>query len=592
MDNATVYALPGYLRVNGLDGKLIEADAAWDTGRNVSLSSARNQAISFQIIIEPDGGKFTDCKLADTYPDTSFYIEWFHRYRDRLVPDMLIPLTDGGPKFSVPMDNKYMPDQRVGALYADIWIPADASPGVTLREYAFNIDGKLYRVDISLDINELVVPNKSRITADLNNYADSLSPHFNSLRDNPARYADGSYVNVERGFYRMAREHKCLFHYLPYRHSGAMPPTFAPELTGEGKYIEVASWEAFDRHFGPYLDGSAFDGCRFGNHPLEFMYLPFHLGWPASYEKWGSKGYRTEYRRILQAFVKHFEEKKWFGTYFEVFLNHKKDYRFFPYTVDEIWYEHDQDIVDIYYDIIRDIYDVSPAKFVFRMDSSNYWGSHHDHRFSDYCKMWVAGFGMFNWYPKAMEIMNAKKNIVFVYGGVLQTLDESLNSLFLWPLQTMMTGAHGFTAWNTTGFGTDPLSCPVNGGGEALFYPGTYFGIEAPLPSIRLKTLRNAMQLTDLVMARKASRAEGELMNCINRAYGLKGMEDWYVQKPAFADTPPRYWDFGEVFQNNTLPDLSKGNSYDFTDKLTRGLYGIMAGNPSPVNDGVVFSYH
>jgi hypothetical protein len=143
---------------------------------------------------------------------------------------------------------------------------------------------------------------------------------------------------VEREFFRLSREHRALFQNLNYLHSGKPVDIFAPELEGSGAAIRVKSWEAFDRHFGPYLDGTAFQGSRRGAFPIEFMFTPFNLGWPAAYEKFGQKGFKTEYRRILWEYARHFEEKGWTKTVNEIMFNHKKDYRFFPSTQDEIWY--------------------------------------------------------------------------------------------------------------------------------------------------------------------------------------------------------------------------------------------------------------
>lgn len=389
----------------------------------------------------------------------------------------------------------------------------------------------------------------------------------------------------------MAREHRGLFHNLPYRHSSAIPESFIPELEGEGKYIKVKSWELFDEHFGPYLDGSAFKGSNVSEKPLEFMYLPFNLGWPANYEKWGKKGYRTEYRRILHEFVRHFEEKGWDKTYFEILLNNKKDYRFYPYTIDEIWYEHDEDVVDVYYDIIKDIYESSWIKFVFRMDSSNHYGNHYDHRFSDMCKMWVAGFGMFNWFPESVDVMKNKGNILWIYGSVLQSLKESLLSLFVWPIQCIITGATGFCIWNTTGFGSDYLNAPKDLGGQVLFYPGSYFGIEAPLPSIRLKSLRNAMQITDLAMQLEGTPEKSKVDQIINKYFGLEGNKDWWRDKPAFINTPPRYWDFEGGLGGACLPPMYKGRNPLIMEAISYEIYSLLCGEEETGGEKVKFSF-
>lgn len=603
MNSTQIWLTGDCLRVNGLDGSFIEQVSTPESQRffkDLSLQTARNQMVSFQIAVCPASGSLSSFQIdfsnlqseSGELPAGNFqaYAEWFHRLHNRLVPDLLVPLDRLEKGLTIPFDPERLPDQKAGALWIDLWIPPEQPAGIYQGTLRVTADGEERCFSIRCEVGNFTVPYQNRITADFNNYADSISPAFVSLGDRPERYRDGSYQAVESSFYRMSREHRGLYHNLPYRHSGTIPESFAPELEGEGKTIRVRSWEAFDRHFGPYLDGSAFRDCRMGDYPLEFCYLPFHLGWPACYEKWGKKGYRTEYRRILKEFARHFEEKGWTSTVFEILLNHKKDYRFFPYTVDEIWYEHDQDVVDTYYDIIQGCFEDSAANIVFRMDSSNHFGNHFDHRFSDYCKMWVAGDAMFSWFPESVDVMRQKGNILWIYGSVLQSLDESLLSLYVWPIRCMMTGATGFTVWNTTGFGADPLGCPVAEGGEALFYPGSAFGMEEALPSIRLKVLRNAMQMTELAMSAPTPALLRSLEDFLNHSLGFSGKGDWFRPKPDFIHTPPRYWDFDKAVGEAALPPVYHGKSPLLIPTMQEGIYRLLSEGEA-ARSGVVFRF-
>ncbi len=585
MDQKEFWLFSDCLRIDGRDGSFIKTVPAPEEQRHfdgIVLHAARNAHACFQLAAAPASGKISGLELLwspltgpageISAENVRFYTQWFHRLHGKLVPDLLLPF-NGPLAFAVPLDRERLADQRAGAIWVELWVPPEQPAGDYAGTLTVRSGGQEQVFCISCRVSACTVPVRNKITADFNNYADSLSDSFDSLRDNPERYRDGSYLAVEQGFYRMSREHKGVYHNLPYRHSGAMPESFAPELEGEGKDIRVKSWEAFDAHFGPYFDGSAFADCRGGTYPVEFAYLPFSLAWPANYEKWGKKGYRTGYRRILGEFVRHFEEKGWDATVFEILLNNKKDYWFFPYTIDEIWYEHDQDVVDTYYDIIRGTFEDSRAKFVSRMDSSNHCGNHLDHRFSDYCGMWVAGDAMFSWFPESVEVMRRKGNILWIYGSVLQALDEPLLSLWVWPVRCMMTGATGFTVWNTTGFGTDPLTCPAASGGQALFYPGSPFGLEQPLPSIRLKSLRSAMEVVELAMTQEAGPLQAELERRLNGALGMAGKEAWFRPKPEFVKTPPRYWDFDEAVPEAALPPVYLGRDPLLPEELRKQVY-------------------
>lgn len=598
----SIFLIGDLFRVDGATGACVEAgfpDACAPQAA-LSLVAGRNQYVSFQVVFAPESGRLEAASVdftplsgpAGTIEAAQYdaYVEWFHHIEGALVPDMLLPYPQ--TPLRIPQDKAYLEDQRVGALWVDLYIGRDVSPGLYRGEVRASAAGEKAALTVEILIKAAVIPEGGQITADFNNYADSLSPHFDSLRQNPDRYHDGSYFAVETAFYRMAREHRGLFHNLPYRHSSAIPESFVPELAGEGKAMRVASWSLFDAHFGPLLDGSAFKGSRVSERPLEFMYLPFNLGWPASYEKWGRKGYKTEYRRILWEFTRHFEEKGWDKTWLEILLNNKKDYRFYPYTIDEIWYEHDEPVVDTYFDLIKDIYEHSGAKFIFRMDSSNHYGNHFDHRFSDYCRMWVAGWSMFNWFPESVSVMKNKGNIVWIYGGVLRSMQESLLSLFVWPIQCVMTGATGFCVWNTTGFGTDPRRAPAALGSETLFYPGSPFGVEAPLPSIRLKAIRNAMQTADLAMLAKGTPLGHKVDAIINRHFGLEGNGDWWRDKPPFLDTPPRYWDFDGGLDPYCVPPMHKGRDPRIADAIHRELLALFGGEGEAEGDRVFFRFY
>jgi hypothetical protein len=185
---------------------------------------------------------------------------------------------------------------------------------------------------------------------------------------------------------------------------------------------------------------------------------------------------------------------------------------------------------------------------------------------------------MFNWFPESVEVMKNKGNILWIYGSVLQSLQESFLSLFVWPVQCVITGATGFCIWNTTGFGDDYLNAPIDLGGQTLFYPGSYFGIEAPLPSIRLKSLRNAMQITALAMQFEGTPDKHKVDQIINKHFGLEGNKDWWRDKPSFIDTPPRYWDFEGGLDDACLPPMHKGRNPLIMEAIAHDVYSLISG--------------
>ena len=546
------YLIGEHFRIEGRTGALLEEEFLCDFRPfedGIALEGCRKSYVSFQIVLDLELVKADGVKLSfealqgaehisqDEYE--TFY-EWFHELGDRLIPDALVPFDWQRDKLKMPLDAEYPSDQKVVAIWVDLFLPEGTTPGEYHGALCLAADAWKKRFQVSVKVYDAVLPDESRIIADLNCYADAISAHFPHLADNDKRYDDGSYFELETEFHRMAHSHRCLFHPLCYKHSGTVVESYAPALEGAGSFIHVKSWERFDRHFGALLDGSAFKGTKRGPVPLPFLYMPFNLSWPANYMKWGKKGYKTELVRIAREFVRHFEEKGWLSTRFELFLNHKKRYRFFPYDGDEIRFREDEVVLDEFYGMCREAFSSTPVRFITRMDSSWNFGNHFKSRFNRLLDMWVVGKCINEWFPESAQYMANNGNIHFVYGS-LSAIDQPLSAMFTWPMQCLATGMMGFTFWNTAGFGKDWLKTPLEGGTQAIFYPGAPFGLKAPVPSIRLKALRNAMQTADLAATLQGSALQDSVVDIINSHYG-QSPDFWWNKKPEFINDPAHTW--------------------------------------------------
>ncbi len=585
-----IYLLKEYFRIDCMTGNPIEQEFSDDFIKyenSMELECGRNQYVSFQIAFDSEGEEITkaDVEFSDLKGENysickeeySIYIEWFHKMDGRYVPDALIPIEWNTAKFRVPQDEKYLKGQRVGVLWVDLFIPGDAPPGEYCGKLAVSAGALDKRVfDIRVKVHGVTLEPRSRICADLNSYADSVSCAFPSLRANRDRYVDGSYFEVEKEFYRLAYDHRCTWHHLPYTHSGTIPQSFAPEVEGEGKNIRVKSWELFDRHYSGYYDGSAFKGSKWGGHPVLYSYLPFNITWPASYEKWGKKGYAIEFRRILREFTRHFEEMGWKETYFELFFNHKKIYRFFPYDGDETRFLDDSEFMDIFGALSKEAFEDTDVKFIFRTDSSWSYGHHYDSKYSDMVKMWVVNKCIFSWFPESVPVMKKKGNILFYYTG-LDRLDANLMSLVSKPLECIMMGTDGFTLWNVQGFGEDYLATPLDNGRQAIWYPGHEFGYDKPIPSIRLKVLRNCMQLVDMIKAVEATPLMRKAKDIINRNYGYDDTS-WWKEKPEFINDPPHTWTNAKLSDANpSINHVGSSLSPVVLDKIRSEILDVLS---------------
>ncbi|HZG58841.1 hypothetical protein [Paenibacillus sp.] len=589
------YLIPDTIRICPQTGDVLEAQArirslADLTEASASLVSPRNAYVSFQIAVRLEGMTGSSFRIrADAMKGThdviagsefAFYAEWYHRVKGRYYPDALVPLAVDAPEertlASITLRNA-VPDRSFAVLWVDLFVPAAIRAGEYAGAIHVTIGDRTDTHPIRVKALETAVPDESLIIADLNSYADNISRRMASLRSNENRYEDGSYFQAERQFFRMAHEHRALLHYLPYEHSGKVPSAFIPELEGKGKAMRVKDWSRFDEHFGPYLDGSAFEGTKRGAIPIPYMYLPFNFHWPADYAKFGMKGYRTEFSTIMQEFYRHFTEKGWLRTKFELFLNHKKRYKLFPYDGDETRFVWDEKVNDMFYDLAKDVLERDEgAQFVFRTDSSWSYGLHYE-KYADIIKLWVVNEQMFSWFPESLEPLRAAGCEVWTY-GTAQPIGQTLLGTSIVPLAAVARGVDGFVYWENTKWGDRWQETPDSDGSTTMFYPGDQlFGIPGPIPSIRLKTLRGAMQIADCMerwIRERPENGRAAMSELICDSLGID-KDAWWPGKPSFIDLPPYKWE-NAMFSDAPKASLHKGQDPEAFGALKNKLWNLL----------------
>ncbi|MHA6484675.1 hypothetical protein ACX1C1_22530 [Paenibacillus sp. strain BS8-2] len=590
------YLLPDMIRICPQTGDVLEQHArirslADLSEASASLVSPRNAYVSFQIALRLDGAPDSSFSVrADALSgergaipgeEFTFYAEWYHRVQGKYYPDALVPLAIEEPEArtlaSITQRNA-VPDQAFAVLWVDLFIPSDVHAGEYTGAIHVTAGDATDTHVLRVKALETLVPDESLIIADLNSYADNISRRMASLRANENRYEDGTYNRVESQFYRMAHEHRALLHYLPYEHSGKIPPAYIPELEGKGKEMRVKDWSRFDEHFGPYLDGSAFKETKRGAIPLPYMYLPFNFHWPADYAKFGMKGYRTEFSSIMEEFYRHFTEKGWLSTKFELFLNHKKRYKLFPYDGDETRFLWDEKVNDIFYELSKEVFEKEEgAQFVFRTDSSWSYGLHFE-KYAEIIKLWVVNEQIFSWFPEGLGPIRDAGSEVWTY-GTAQPIGQTLLGTAIAPLSAVARGVDGFVYWENTKWGDNWHETPDSEGSTTVFYPGDQlFGMEGPIPSIRLKTLRGAMQVVDCMeqWIREQPENGRETMRMhISESLGVDN-DAWWPGRPAFAtDLPPYKWE-NAMFSEAPKATLHKGQDPEVFSALKLKLWNLL----------------
>lgn len=515
---------------------------------SVSLEGARGGYVSFHLIAKvPVSGPYT---LALRFEgDTGklqadLYREWFH-FTDsdkKYYPDALIPA--GQPYRSrMPEPDNRIDGQTAQAFWVDFWIPPDARPGVYHARAVLEAGGKSSALPIELKVLPAAVPDDDVILMDHNSYGTSwIAEDYPNVSGKlgAAFFESDEFFRLIHDYHKIFYENHGIFHQLGYGHAGKVGPEFAPVLEGSGRRRHIANWDLYDRHYGPLFDGSAFARTRRGARPIPFVYLPINPEWPASFVNWGEPGYEAEFVNVVSEMERHFREKGWTRTHFEVFFNHKKRYMGFPWDGDEVRFPRDNRYFLEYGRLLKKALPAdTPVKFVFRADVS--WDMEHQFQeLAGVVNMWIAARDVLSWLPGMPQKLRDRGDVIWFYSGP-PAVTEPASTITQFALQGWVWGTGGFVHWLTTDAGKDPWF-HFNGGHTALVYPGERFGIEDPIPSVRLKIQRNEVQELTLLDHFRDHTPLEKLKSEAARLYNHTSLADWYNPRPAFASEPPSEW--------------------------------------------------
>lgn len=564
---AQLLVLPEHLRPDPFGG-IVAPDRLPSAApaREIRLAGARNGYVSCHLVAYlPKPGPFrieaTAFRPAAGF-EISAYREWFHFLpaSNQYVPDALIPVQLPFRGESPDVDNR-VANQTAVAFWLDLWIPLAASPGEYTAMFTLRAEGASSTISIGVEVLSARVPERDAVAMDHNAYGTSwFAQQYPSLvrQVGPGFFERPELYSLLHAYHRIFYEHRGMFHQLGYGHAGKVGPEFAPDLEGGGKSRHIVDWTRFDRHYGPLLDGSAFAGTHRGAKPIAYVYLPINPEWPASYGNWGEPGYEREFVNVVSEMERHFRDRHWTQTNFELFFNHKKRYFGFDWDGDEQRFPGDYAYLKEFGRLMKlAVPGDTPVHFVFRADVS--WTMERQWReLAGVINFWVCGGGMFSWYPYAPELLHQRGDIVWTYGGT-PAVTEPSSHIALDVMRPWVQHVDGFVRWLTTDAGADPWF-HFEGGREAMVYPGDRFGIAGPVPSIRLKLERNAVQDVDLLetLATSGGVPDAELAARVRagavRSFNDTNPAEWWSARPALADTDPLDW------SNATIDDATAAN--------------------------------
>jgi hypothetical protein len=554
----TVLWCDEFVRLDPLEGAALDGENQAPEGSPVRLGALRNSAASFQLLAGPvrpgeavavragalrgAGGARISAAQCD------LFVEWYHRIDGQWRPDALVPQELSGGSTAALRRQMGLKGARFAGFWVDLHVPADARPGRYQGQLTVSAGRRSAEVPVELEVLAGKLADEPVLDVSFNNYADSISPPWPAVKADPRRFWSAPYRRIERGVFRCVHDHRAFLHYLPYTHANYVHGDFAPPLVGEGPKKHVADWADWDRHFGPYFDGSAFKGTRRGAVPVRRFWTPLNVSWPADFLKFGTPGFAAEWRAVGRELAEHFRRRGWTRTSFDMFPNQKQRFRFVPWDLEEARFLPDQDAHRYLRTLWEGTFDwptTRPVRFSYTLGTT--WTYHLDIKsdLAEFIDVFIAGTSGPAWYPEELPALHRAGRQVWscTHSG---SIAESVRAAAFTPLAMWMRGLDGFMpAWLTMGgWGSDLWHQVPGKGANTFLYPGAELGSEETCPSLRLKVMRNALQTVD-ALAAAAARLRGGAAEARGRVCRLLGfrMSDWFEKRPAYVEKKlPKDW--------------------------------------------------
>ncbi|MCZ6682807.1 MAG: DUF4091 domain-containing protein [Planctomycetota bacterium] len=530
----------------------------------IRLSGAANEVVAFNLVLTAEPGDVGGVRIAATdllaplgtipkdrfeiyryWPVTvaqypNWYLRSVGRRETRQFLDALVPVDAPlhGQPFALSAGQS-MP------FWVEIRIPEDAVAGRYEAQITVSnenriieqtpIELKVIRATLGRD-TALPVPAKVQLGPIISARTDLDPENINvAIADQEVRRA------IDRAFAVLHR------HGLdPY--TDQMHPGFRQEIDGS----VVLDWEDYDAFCGPFIDGTAYDD----GVPPDAWPLPADLRQPnpARFNGIDSVRYAAILRSYLAECRDHFAERGWMDRAFAYFdVLNRPD----PQPADLARVRRLATLcklVDPKLAFASELIPQSMTPFG--------WFEHHFEDFTGLIDIWTtpARFG----HPPTLEEQRVLGAFTWLrpdrppYSGSLRVEAPLVHARSL-PWQAFLHGHDALLVPEATNWSDNPFDGRLGEGddsqGEWLLYPGTFFGLDGPIPSVRLKQLQLGLQdyqylrlLTDHGRAETARLAASSLIKAAGTdAYGdsyqdglfgrrVDNPDDWHLARTLISD--------------------------------------------------------
>lgn len=478
-----VWALPEISKVKPTNGALFEAAAlgtddkayqransVWDgAGNFVRLFGAKGEIVAFQLCVERqdrrtplEGISVALDGLAGPSRIGKDRIRFFKVWYVPMA-EYAVPLPHGG-KFAIPYkENALRHPQRNQQIYVDIAVPQRAAAGNYTGKIVISAEGvKPFELPVKLKVHDFAIPDKMRFNPELNIYQA------------PARPGSEAWFEC----FRVAHYNRCTLSITQAGHGDGIK--FGPPVAGSGANVRVRDWTAWDKAYGPLLDGSAFKGLPRAGEPLATCQVPLSHGYPLPLDRYyqyaGPKKHKNvamvhalmckpidrafsrDYERGFQSFsrqiVRHFQAKGWTKPYYMFYLDAKVMWRVrgngTSYWILDEPYNYDDWMAlrywgDLWLNAIKDL----PKK--------TGWGYRCDISRPQWTRDWLDGtmtimyVGGLTRRIKDVQKMAKRGNMIFYSYGACNRPNLSHWNSAVWCLQTFLAGGDGVLPWQSLG---------------------------------------------------------------------------------------------------------------------------------------------
>lgn len=557
---------------------------AW-VGLQALIVPPGGQADNVTLEVDPfvEFGKNASAEQPPAALPVRVFRQWFVPSDKAWHAEALVPLKlehkdlrpDRTEAMSIPWQQNKLPAQDCQAVFVDVWVPAATGPGTySSKLRVLSGEKEVATAPLLVHVAAVDLPDTFDIIGDMNTY-DSPARAMGVKADD-----DTEFFEAERKYYRLAQSHRMTLNVLPYSQAGEVHRDSAPAVAADGT---ISDWTKWNQRYGPLLDGSAF-GPKTGyvgpgaDTPIHHMYLPVHENWPARladhFKPWPPP---TDYGRFLlwsaelppieaclngaypkaisttmREFTRNVKNVGRGTTRLQFYLNDKEQFRdkkngsgrgVSLWTLDEPMYSDDFLALAYFGKIAawqqpQIIWKTgNPAAFRgarprvqildFRVDISR----------PTHQRNWLDGLVHLNvvsdlLYSQRWWIDYRKRNFGEEYWDYHMPPSFSGDNLgwSAWPVKGLCWGATGTLPWQTIASDGEYDRASAT----ALMYPPQRFGLDEPLPSLRMKAWRQGLQDAQLLwmLRQKMKWNDIQLRAFVGQACGLDGWRDGFSPRP------------------------------------------------------------